>query len=251
MPKARAPAPQCGCVKTAPSLFRRRRPAPKDHTACQRDCVKTASPQHGWIGGRLRREEKTAHAYGPHRAETKDGCAEKRCCVKTARAPKAHTAPYRRRRPRLRLRTPPCRRPRALSVERKVGCGGKEKTAARQHANMAGSEGGRAPTAHPARREKNGGARQRDCVKSAVGEGKDGGAAARQHGWIGGRLRREEKTAVRLRRETLMNRRAAARLRPTPRWKEKTAAARQHANVAGSEGGRGGKVARRSSTLWR
>ena len=73
------------------------------------------------------------------------------------------------------------------------------------------------------------------------GEGKDGGAPARQHGWIGGRLRREEKTAVRLRRETLMNRRAAARLRPTPRWKEKTAAARQHANVAGSEGGRTGR----------
>ena len=82
-------------------------------------------------------------------------------------------------------------------------------------------------------------------------ERKEGCAAARQHGWIGGRLRREEKTAVRLRRETLMNRRAAARLRPTPRWKEKTAAARPRVNMAGSEGGRGGKVARRSSTLWR
>ena len=218
MPKARAPAPQCGCVKTAPSLFRRRRPAPKDHTACQRDCVKTASPQHGWIGGRLRREEKTAHAYGPHRAETKDGCAEKRCCVKTARAPKAHTVPYRRRRPRLRLRTPPCRRPRALSVERKVGCGGKEKTAARQHANMAGSEDGcgedgpprggkkrrlrgRTPTwldrRTAAQRGKDGCApAQRNANESEGGgaptayptvERKDGGgAAARQRGWIGG-----------------------------------------------------------------
>ena len=47
------------------------------------------------------------------------------------------------------------------------------------------------------------------------GEGKDGGASARQHGWIGGRLRGR---------------------RPTPRWKEKKAA-RPHANMAGSEDG--------------